>query len=178
MLRRGISGFTLAIAIAYTAHAGADPVRLRVITEDASAIQCVDEVCTTVQVSRSTFSTGEVDTVLFVSAYDPFGEPIIPGAFTQIESSAFIIDQRGTHATLNHPTAVVTWEVTGDYTEESELTTKVVDKRPSALQGPRAFRIRERSIEPGPWPRASPASLLVSTLARSLPKEVSATHCL
>ena len=148
MPRRIVFLSLFVIAFSGVAHA-AESVRLRVLTEDAFASQCVDGICTTVQVSRSTYSTGAVETVLFISAFDGLGTPIIPGTFTQIDSSAFVINRRGTEATLDHPTAFVTWRATGDYTEEAESTTKVVDKRPSPFRGPTAFRLSEKEHRAG-----------------------------
>jgi hypothetical protein len=143
MSRRIVFLFLFVILCTDVAQA-AEPIRLRVLTEDASASQCVDGICTTVQVSRSTYSTGAVETVLVISAFDGSGNPIIPGTFTQIDSSAFVINRRGTEATLDHPMAFVTWHATGDYTEEAESATKVVDKRPSPFRGPTAFRVSEK----------------------------------
>ena len=127
----------------------ADPVlaqtnRIRVLSEDAYATQCQNGVCTTVQVTRSTFSDGQSETILFVSAYDPSGNAVIPGTFIPIDSAAFAMNRRGTHATLNHPNATVTWQVTGLYSEESDSTTKVIDKRESELHQPDIVRVTEK----------------------------------
>jgi hypothetical protein len=130
--------------IALADPAVAQSIRFRVVTEDAYATQCRDGICATVQVTRSTFSDGGSETILFISAYDPSGNPIIPGSFTLIDSSAFVINERGTHATLNHPSAVVTWGVTGLYREESISTTKVIDKRESEFHSPNVVRLTER----------------------------------
>jgi len=127
----------------------ADPVlaqttRIRVLSEDAYATQCQNGVCTTVQVTRSTFSDGGSETILFISAYDPTGNAIIPGTFTPIDSAAFAMNKRGTHAILNHPNATVTWQVTGLYSEESDSTTKVIDKRESEFHEPDIVRVTEK----------------------------------
>ena len=122
----------------------AQSIRLRVVSEDAYATQCRDGICATVQVTRSTFSDGGLETILFISAYDPSGNSIIPGSFTLIDSSAFVINKRGTHATLNHPSAVVTWGATGLYSEESDSTTKVIDKRESEFHSPNVVRLTEK----------------------------------
>jgi hypothetical protein len=144
MLQRVLLSLAFGIAIAYPAFA-ADAVRLRVLSEGAYATQCRDGLCATVQVTRSTFSGGATETTLFVSAYDASGNPIIPGTFVAIDSSALVIDRHGTRATLIHPNATVTWAVTGDYREETNLATKIVDRRPPpAGPGPTVLRMRER----------------------------------
>ena len=144
MLQRVLLPAIFGLAIAYPAFA-ADPVRFRLLSEDVYATQCRDGFCTTVQVSRSSSSDGTAETILFVSAYDPSGNAILPGVFIRIDSSAFIIDREGKRATVTHPNATVTWEVTGDYREETELATKIVDLRPpSPDHNPSVVRMRER----------------------------------
>jgi hypothetical protein len=142
MLQRVLLPITFAIAIAYPAFA-ADAVRLRVLSEGAYATQCREGLCATVQVTRSTFSGGATETTLFVSAYDASGNPIIPGTFVAIDSSALVIDRQGTRATVTHPNATVTWEVTGDYREETNLATKIVDRRPPPPGHPTVLRMKE-----------------------------------
>ena len=119
-------------------------VKLRVLTEDAYATQCRDGICATVQVTRSTFLNGDVETILFVSAHDSSGNSIIPGSFTPIDSGLFVMNRRGTHASVNHPNAVVTWSANGLYREESDSTMKVVDKRENPFNPPTAFRLTEK----------------------------------
>lgn len=83
-------------------------------TEDAYATQCRAGICATLQVTRSRFSHGGISTLLFFSAYDKGGAPIaipgFPAGFTAIESEHFVMNPKGTKATLNYSGVSVTWE--------------------------------------------------------------------
>jgi hypothetical protein len=143
MLPRLIVALAIIIILAEPTVA-ASVTRLRVLTEDAYVNQCRDGICAIVQVTRSTFSNGEVETILLVSASDPSGSPIIPGSFTPIDSDLFVMNRQGTHASVNHPNAVVSWAANGLYTEEADSTTRVVDKRENPFTPPSAFRLTEK----------------------------------
>jgi hypothetical protein len=122
----------------------ASVVKLRVLTEDAYVNQCRDGICATVQVTRETFSNGDTDTLLFVSASDESGNPVLRLFNERIDNSLFVMNKRGTRATVNHPMAFVTWTANGLYTEETDSTRKVVDKRENEFTEPHAFRLTER----------------------------------
>ena len=122
----------------------ASVVRIRVRTEDAYVNQCQDGICATVQVTRETFSNGETNTLLFVSANDESGNPIFPLFNVPIDNSLFVMNRQGTRASVNHPMACLTWTFNGLYTEEADSTRKVVDKRESPFTEPQAFRLTER----------------------------------
>jgi hypothetical protein len=143
MLPRVILALAIIIVLTEPTVA-ASVVKVRILTEDAYATQCRDTICATVQVTRSTFSDGDVETILFVSAYDPSGHAIIPGSFTSIDNALFVMNRRGTHASVNHPSAVVTWAANGLYSEESASTMKVIDKRENPFNPPNAFRLTEQ----------------------------------
>ena len=120
--------------------------RLRVLTEDASASQCVAGICSTLQVSRSTFSTGGVETILFFSVNDTAGNPLpspFPFPFNQIPNEAFEMNRHGTRASLHYGEANVTWETTGRFSEVSDLTTRVIDNRHPEFRVEH-FRLTER----------------------------------
>lgn len=119
-------------------------VKLRVLTEDAYVNQCWDGICTTVQVTRETFSNGDTDTLILVSAEDESGNPIFPPFNTHIDNSLFVVNKQGTQASVSHPMAFVTWTADGLYTEEANSTRKVVDKRENAFTEPHAFRLTEK----------------------------------
>ncbi len=137
--------FALAImSILVEPTIAASVVKLRVRTEDAYVNQCRDGICATVQVTRETFSNGDTDTLIFVSASDESGNPIFPVFNTHIDNSLFVMNKQGTRASVNHPMAFVTWTANGLYTEEADSTRKVVDKRENAFTEPHAFRLTER----------------------------------
>lgn len=102
----------------------------RVVTEDAYATQCRFGVCATVQVTRSTFSNGNVETSLFFSATDEFGEtiPVFPQSFFQIDSADFVMDPLGLSATLKHGEVSVAWRATDDFASISFSTNFVREK--------------------------------------------------
>ena len=102
----------------------------RVVTEDAYATQCQSGVCTTVQVTRSTFSDGNVETTLFFSAEDEFGVPIPVFAqpFVPIDSGHFVMDPLGLGATLKYQEVSVAWGATDDFASLSSSTRFVREK--------------------------------------------------
>ena len=59
------------------------------------------------------------------------------------------MNKQGTHASVNHPSAVVTWAADGLYREESDSTMKVVDKRENPFNPPSAFRLTEKEQRRG-----------------------------
>jgi hypothetical protein len=111
-------GFVLVLAPAVTAE---PPTR--VVTEDASVAQCRSGICTTLQVTRTTMSNGEVETLLFFSHTDADGNPIpvvgFPSGFTLIPSGDFFMNRRGTAARLKHLSTEVIWEDTDDFRGDS-----------------------------------------------------------
>lgn len=100
----------------------------RVLTEDASALQCLDGRCVTVQVARSTFSNGHIETTLVVSTFDLFGN-VLGGFSRQIDNDAFVMEAHGRRATLDYPDATLTWHATDEYLAVSESTERVIDNR-------------------------------------------------
>jgi len=148
MIERLIFGVAIMIVLAEPTIA-ASVVRIRVRTEDAYVNQCQDGICATVQVTRETFSNGATDTLLFVSAnfvsaIDESGNAIFPQFNAHIDNSSFVMNRQGTRASVNHPMACVTWTFNGLYTEETDSTRRVVDKRESPFAEPHAFRLTER----------------------------------
>ena len=138
----------LAVAMLFTlsTRVEAQTTRLRVLTEDASASQCVAGICSTLQVSRSTFSNGGVQTILFFSVSDIFGNPLpspFPFAFNQIPSEAFEMNRHGTRASLHYGDTHVIWNTTGRFSEVSDLTTRVIDNRQPEFRVEH-FRLTER----------------------------------
>lgn len=104
--------------------------RLRVVTEDAFARQCRSGTCATVQVTRSTFSNGNVETILLVTAEDELGVPIpvLPQPFVQIDSAHFVMDPLGLSATLKYKELSVAWRATDDFASISFSTNFVREK--------------------------------------------------
>lgn len=100
----------------------------RVLTEDASVLQCDDGRCITVQVTRSTFSNGHIETILVVSMFDLFGN-VLGGFSRQIDNGAFAMEAHGRRATLDSPDATVTWRATDEFLSVSESTERVIDNR-------------------------------------------------
>ncbi len=102
----------------------------RVVTEDAFATQCRSGACATVQVTRSTFSNGNVETLLLVSATDEFGQSIsaFPLPSFQIDSSHFVMDPLGLSATLKHEGVSVAWGATDDFASIASSTNFVREK--------------------------------------------------
>jgi len=143
MIPRSILALAITIILVEPTIA-APVVKLRVLTEDAYVNQCADGICTTVQVTRETFSNGDTDTLMLVSAEDEGGNPIFPLFNTHIDNSLFVVNKQGTRASVNHPMAVVSWTANGLYTEEADSTRKVVDKRGNAFAEPHAFRLTEK----------------------------------
>jgi hypothetical protein len=132
---------SLALIVAVTLPVNAEPP-LRVLTEDAYATQYRDGLWSTVQVTRSTFSTGLVDTILFFSIYDASGDLIAGGSFARIENTMFVVNNQGTKATLDHPDAVMVWQATSDYLSVSTTTEKVIDNR--GLEFSSSYRLTEK----------------------------------
>ncbi len=101
----------------------------RVVTEDASATQCRLGACATVQVTRSTFSNGIVETLLLVTA-DRGDEsiPVFPQTFFQIDSAHFVMDPLGLSASLNYKGISVAWAATDDFASFSYSTNFVREK--------------------------------------------------
>jgi len=147
MIERLIFGLAIMIVLVEPTMA-ASVVRIRILTEDAYVNEYRDGICTTVQVTRETFSNGDTDTVLFVSAYrsacNELGTPIFPQFIVGIDSSLFVMNRQGTRASVNHPMAAVVWTANGLYTEEADSTRKVVDRRESPATEPHAFRLTEK----------------------------------
>lgn len=114
----------------------------RVLTEDASALQCRDENCITVQVTRSTFSNGHIETTLVVSRFDLFGN-VLGGFFRQIDNDAFAMEAHGRRATLEAPDATVSWRATDEYLAVSENAERVIDNRGFE------FSVSHRTVERG-----------------------------
>jgi hypothetical protein len=83
-----------------------------------------------VQVTRSTFSDGNVQTTLFVSAEDELGVPVpvFPQPFTQIDSAHFIMDPLGLSARLQFQEVSVAWGATDDFASLSASTRFVREK--------------------------------------------------
>ncbi len=100
----------------------------RVLTEDASVLQCRDGRCITVQVARSTFSNGHVETTLVVSTFDLFGN-VLGGFSRQIDNGAFAMEAHGRRATLHTADATVTWQATDEFLSVSDSTERVIDNR-------------------------------------------------
>ncbi|HET9489377.1 MAG TPA: hypothetical protein VFR64_06460 [Methylomirabilota bacterium] len=124
-------GLTLSVLVVLALAAPATAERpFRVVTEDAYATQCRSGVCATVQVTRSTFSDGNVETTLFFSAEDELGVPIpvFPQPFVQIESAHFAMDPLGLRATLNYHEISVAWGATDDFASLSSSTRFVREK--------------------------------------------------
>jgi hypothetical protein len=101
----------------------------RVVTEDARAMQCRADVCATVQVTRSTFSNGNVETILLLTA-DRSGAsiPVFPLTSFPIDSSHFVMDPVGLSATLNYKGVTVAWAATDDFASLSFSTNFVREK--------------------------------------------------
>jgi len=114
------------IAVVSSAALGAPP--FRVLTEDASALQCRDGRCITVQVTRSTFSNGHIETTLVVSTFDLFGN-VLGGFSRQIDNGAFAMEAHGRRATLDYPDATLTWQATDEFLSVAESTERVIDNR-------------------------------------------------
>jgi hypothetical protein len=106
----------------------------RVETHDVYVNQCRANVCATLQVTRSIFSSGVTDVTLFFSAYDQFGQPIaVPGfptGFTLVPTTALTINRQGTQATFAHLGVVVSWIVSDEYFAESTQTDITREKDP------------------------------------------------
>lgn len=81
-----------------------------------------------VQVTKSTFSNGHIETALVVSMFDLFGN-VLGGFFRQIDNDAFAMEAHGRRATLESPDARVTWHATDEYLAVSENTERVIDNR-------------------------------------------------
>jgi hypothetical protein len=123
--------FALSVVILLVCATSATAERpFRVVTEDAYATQCRSGVCATVQVTRSTFSNGNVETSLFLSVADEFGEPIpvAPQPFIEIDSAHFVVDPLGLSATLNYKEVSVAWAATDDFASISFSTNFVREK--------------------------------------------------
>jgi hypothetical protein len=114
------------IAMASSPALAAAP--FRVLTEDASVLQCAAERCITVQVTRSTFSNGHIETTLVVSRFDLFGN-VLGGFSRQIDNHAFAMEAHGRRATLDDPDAAVTWQATDEFLSVSDSTERVIDNR-------------------------------------------------
>ena len=149
MLIRGLIS-SLAIAIVVAEPTFAASIRFRVATHDAYAIQCRADICATLQVTHTKFSSGADETVLFFSAYDADGNSLSPFPFPSIliPSDAFRMNDQGTRASLNYvdfdgvSRANVSWRATGDFKSTTENITRVRDKRPGERsQG--SYRITE-----------------------------------
>jgi hypothetical protein len=139
----------------------------RVRSEDAFAYQCVNGVCSTVQVTRSTFSTGVVETILFFSAYDDFGNPIsvlgVPSGYTQIPSEHFVMNRRGTIASLTYAGVTVVWKDTDDYHAEAN-STEIVRQKGADGRFTRS-RVSERSQQLSADAEGAVGPIVINTAA-------------
>ena len=122
----GAAAAIVFIAVVSSPALAAPP--FRVLTEDASALQCTDGRCITVQVTRSTFSNGHRETTLVVSRFDLLGN-VLGGFFRQIDNGAFVMEAHGRRATLDDPDATVTWQATNEFLSASDSTERVIDNR-------------------------------------------------
>jgi hypothetical protein len=139
---------SLVLIMAVTIPADAEPP-FRVLTEDASANQLQNGITSTVQVTRSTFSNGTVETILFFSAYDSSGHLIVGGLFQRIDSALFVMNKQGTKATLNHPEVIMSWQATPDYSAVSNTTevSKVEDNRGFEFSSSYHRRLAEKAVQ-------------------------------
>ncbi|MGH7310578.1 MAG: hypothetical protein ACREK6_18000 [Candidatus Rokuibacteriota bacterium] len=126
-MRTGLALSVVTLLALVTPAAAERP--FRVVTEDARATQCRADVCATVQVTRSTFSNGNVETILFLSA-DRGGAsiPVFPQTSFQIDSTHFVLDPVGLSATLNYKGVTVAWAATDDFASISFSTSFVREK--------------------------------------------------
>ena len=143
MIARLIFGLAIMVVLVEPTIA-ASVVRIRIRTEDAYVNQCRDGICATVQVNRQTFLDGDTNTLLFVSAYDESGNAIFLPCNVRIDNSLFVMHGQGARASVNYGMVRVIWTFDGLYTEETDSTIKVVDRRESPITEPHVFRLSER----------------------------------
>jgi hypothetical protein len=145
MLLRLLFAMGLAVVLSKPT-AAEEPFRVK--TEVADLRQCQVEVCLTLQVTRSTFSNGNVETLLFFShqAPGPSGDPILipgfPSGFTLIPSEHFFMNRQGTRARLIFSGANVAWGATDELRFDSDLTE--IERRKLPDGDFSIFRLTER----------------------------------